>query len=387
MTRRDYLALAPLLISGACGRSKGSGYFGYALIATSGDNSVAVVDLTAFRLLPAIPLGAPPTAVLSAPSMGCSYVLTPSNDSVHVLDQTLTQVASHRLGAGLSQIKLAPGGQTLLGLCRHSHEIVVAETAFGKVGPAAAALPVLYRFKVNGEPLGIDVSRTGHIAVFTSNSGVVELLHPATGLHTRTQMPDSVSAVRFRDDGKLLLVARSQDRSITALDVPSLRIIAELPLAMQPDNLCFSTEGGQLFVSGSGMDAVAIVFPYQFQVDQTVLAGRDPGVMACSHNPDYLFVASASGSDVSVLNVDNRQMLGVVEVGGKPVYLAVTPDNQYALALDKSTGDMAVIRIPSIRDNIAKSPSTHRAKLGAALFTMLNVGDKPVHAAVVPRLA
>ncbi len=109
--------------------------------------------------------------------------------------------------------------------------------------------------------------------------------------------------------------------------------------------------------------------------------------MACSRDPNYLFVASASGSEVSVLSVDNRKMLGIVEVGGTPVHLAITPDNQYALALDKATGNMAVIRIPTIAANISKSAFAHRAKLAAGLFTMLNVGDQPVHAAIVPRQA
>jgi DNA-binding beta-propeller fold protein YncE len=387
MTRRDCLWLAPLLLSSACGRLKGSGFFGYALIATSGDNTLAVVDLTAFRLLPAIPLGAPPTAVVSAPSVGCSYVLTPSTDSVHVVDQTLRRVAAHRLGSGLSQIKLALDGRVLLCLCRRSREIAVAETGYGQTAANAASLSVNRRFKLDAEPLGLDVSPTGDVAVFTGEPGLVELFHLATGLRSRIQFPDPVSALCFREDGKLLLVARPHDRSITALDVPSLRIIAELPLAMQPDNLCFSGDRGQLFVSGTGMDGVAVVFPYQFEVDQTVLAGRDPGVMACSQYPNYLFVASASGSDVSVLSVDNYEMLGVVEVGGKPKYLVITPDNQYALALNETTGDMAVIRIPSISANIARSPADRRYKLVAALFTMLNVGSQPVHAAVVPRQA
>ncbi len=260
MTRRDCLALSPLLLASACGRLQGSGYPGYALIATSGDNALAVVDLSVFQLLPTIPLGAPPAAVVAAPWAGCSYVLTPSTDSVHVVDQTLTRVATHRLGAGLSQIRLAPDGRTLLGLCSQSREIVVAETGVGKAGAGAASLSVVRRFKVDGLPLALDLSRNGRIAVFTGPSGLVELLDPVTGQRTRTQIPDPVSTLRFRDDGKLLLLGRPRDNSITALDVPSLRIIAELPIAMRPDNLCFSGDQGQLFISGTGMDAVALSF-------------------------------------------------------------------------------------------------------------------------------
>jgi DNA-binding beta-propeller fold protein YncE len=172
---------------------------------------------------------------------------------------------------------------------------------------------------------------------------------------------------------------------LTALTVPNLEVMVELPLGMQPQNLCFTPDGGQLFISGRGMDAVAIVFPYNtIEVDETILAGRDPGVMACTPKPrSYLFVGSSSGSDVCILEVATRNMVGVVDVEAVPAYIAVTPDNQYALILDEAAGSMAVIRIPSIRRTFLNM--AHRS--GASLFTMLPVGGKPVHAAIVPRRA
>jgi len=124
------------------------------------------------------------------------------------------------------------------------------------------------------------------------------------------------------------------------------------------------------------------VFPYQtIEVDQTILAGPDPGVMACASRPLYLFVGSASASDVSILDVDTRKVIALVNVGAIPTFIAITPDNQYALILDKRSGNMAVIRIPSIR----RAAHWQNAKSGASLFTILPVGDQPVHAAIVPR--
>ena len=47
MTRREWLALGgSALVGSGCGRRKGTGYPGYALVATSGEDSLAVVDLT-----------------------------------------------------------------------------------------------------------------------------------------------------------------------------------------------------------------------------------------------------------------------------------------------------------------------------------------------------
>ncbi|HEX3682887.1 MAG TPA: hypothetical protein VHU83_10125 [Bryobacteraceae bacterium] len=369
-TRRGWLALALL---SACGRKKATGYPGYALIATAGENSVAAVDLTSFRLVKQIELGAQPRAVL--PAQNRSLVLTPSTGSVQVVDAGLRRVSSHKLADEVSAIRLTPDQKQVVALAVHSRELIIAD---------AASLKVVRRHKLAAEPVALDVASTPYAAVSTREQSAVELFHLETGQRWRAQLPGEIGAVRFRADGQLLLVASLADRSLAALQVPGLQTIAELPLGMAPENLCFNGDAGQLFVSGEGMDAVAIVFPYNtLEVEQTVLAGRDPGVMACSVNPAYLFVASHSGSDVCILDVDSRKVIGIVEVGQKPAYIAITPDSQYALVLDEASGDMAVIHVTGIR----LTAEANRMKSGAALFTVVPVGAQPVQAAIVPRSA
>ncbi|HEY6464412.1 MAG TPA: hypothetical protein VIY69_00385, partial [Candidatus Acidoferrales bacterium] len=114
--------MSALVLSSACRRPKGTGYAGYALVATSGDNSLAVVDLTAFRLLKPIPLDAAPTAVVPGGPENCSYVLTPSTGTVHVVDRNLQRVSSHRLADELSEIRLTPDARCLVAISAKSHE-------------------------------------------------------------------------------------------------------------------------------------------------------------------------------------------------------------------------------------------------------------------------
>jgi DNA-binding beta-propeller fold protein YncE len=375
MTRRDCLILATALISSACGRPKNRGYSGYALIATSGEDSLGVVDLQNFRPLKSIPLGAPPTAVVPARTVSGSYVLTPSTDSVHLIDGNLRVAISRRFGGQVSEIRLAPDG-TLLAIASGSRELILADPA---------SLRVARRIKLAAIPGHFDASENGYVAISAGTSGVVELFHLASGQGHRIQRPGALGPVRFRGDGRLLLVSDLSSRSILALDVPSFEIVAELPLAMRPDNLCFNADQGQLFVSGVGMDGIAIVFPYDvLEVNQTVLAGRDPGVMACSATPAYLFVASASGSDVCIMNIDARKIIGLVEIGGRPTYITITPGDQFALVLSEDSNDMAVVHIPAVLAS-QSDPFKFRYRSGAALFTVVPVGSKPVHAAVIPR--
>lgn len=365
------MAVGGMAVAAACSRKKGTGYDGYALIATSGDNSLAVVDLASFKLLKPIPLGVPPTAVIAGPTDGRSYVLSGAAGTVHIVDDNLNRVTSKKLADELLKLRITPDGKRLVAVASGSRELLEMDPL---------SLRVLRRRKLEAQAMGLDISFSSYAAVSTGERGVIELFNLVTGQHTRTRFPGRVGAVRFRSDGALLLVGNLHDRSLTALDVPTLQVVADLPLAMQPDNLCFSSDGGQVFVSGAGMDGVAIVFPYNtLEVEQTILAGRTPGVMASSERPPYLFVASRNASDVCILDVRTRKMIGIVEVGGLPAHMAITPDSQYALVLDESSGDMAVIHISAIRGNKWKS--------GASLFTMIPVGDQPIDAAIVARPA
>ena len=354
----------------ACARNKGSGFYGYALVACAGDNSLAVVDLTAFRVTSTIPLGASPNLVLAAPA-NRAYALTPLNGTVHLVDSSLRRVISKRIADHVAQIALMDEGKSLMALDSASQQLIQLDPV---------TLAPRSRHKLSVQPDSMDFSATGSVAVANS-AGAVELLNLISGQRSRAQTP-KLGAIRFRADGKVLLAANVQNRSLLALDVPTLETIAELPLAMQPDNLCFNPDQGQLFISGAGMDGVAVVFPYNtLEVDQTLLAGRAPGAMACSANPPFLFVGSSVGPDVCVLNIDTRKVIAFVETGSRPSFIRVTPDSSYVLAFDQAAGDMGVIRVPAIR----VTADARRLKNGAALFTMLSVGTRPVDAAIVQR--
>lgn len=376
MNRRQWLAAGAIALGSACGRKIGAGFPGYALIATAGETSISVIDLSDFQLVKQVQVGGAPEKVFSAPETDHSYVLTPATGSVHAIDASFRRVVSRKLADRLAGLQLTQDGKWLLAILGHGRELLEME---------AASFRVTRRWKLSAEPVALDVAVDGSVAISTGDQGIVELIDRKTGQQKRKELSGAIGQARFRADGKLLMVANCKDQALTALDVPSLQVIVDLPLAMQPENLCFNSDGGQLFVSGRGMDGVAIAFTYwPLEVEQTVLGGRDPGVMACAGNT-YLLIASASGSDVSILTVARRRMVGIVEVGQKPSYIAITPDNQYALVLNEASGDMAVIHVSSIQDKLSDA-AKRRGKAGASLFTMLAVGNQPVHAAIVPRV-
>jgi YVTN family beta-propeller protein len=135
------------------------------------------------------------------------------------------------------------------------------------------------------------------------------------------------------------------------------------------------------------MDAVAIFFPYDTEIWQTVLAGHAPGAMAAVADPRtnppsllYLLVANPDDNRVTVLNPNTQSMTALVQVGREPSQILVTADQKWALVVNAASGDLGVIRLQSV--NPAQSDRVLHYRT-APLFTLIPVGEKPVSAAIV----
>jgi DNA-binding beta-propeller fold protein YncE len=146
-----------------------------------------------------------------------------------------------------------------------------------------------------------------------------------------------------------------------------------------------SADGGQLFITGDGMDAVVVLFPYQTEIYQTILAGRAPGSMTVTAKdvrPSYLMLTNPETDGITVLDIDTYSLVAVVAVGRGPCRILLTPDEQYALVLNEKSGDMAVVRMLALSTTPSGAYRRYRPA-PAPIFTLIPVGDRPVSAAFV----
>lgn len=362
-SRRQFLSLAGLA---GCRRPRNRGFPGYALVSSTRDRSVAVVDLNVFALVHRIPLPAAPAALFAHPSRPLAWALAPESGLVCELDLARLKTARQlRLARAAISIRLDAEGELLWVLCREPAQLAAVRLdRFERVA----------RIPLPAEPLDFDLARYQARAAVSLVSGAVSFVDLQTA---RAGAPLSfgrrASTVRFRSDGRLLLVGDADRPVLSILDVPSGEVVVHLPLAVVPAHFCFKADGGQLFLTGPGADAVVIVYPYRTEVAETVLAGRSPAHMAVSTQPEYLFVASPPTGDVNVLEIDTRRVVAAAPVGEGVGPLAVTPDNQYVLALNRRAGALAVVRIPT---------TVSRRRRLASLFTVVAVGPQPESLAV-----
>ncbi|MGA2181437.1 MAG: twin-arginine translocation signal domain-containing protein [Bryobacteraceae bacterium] len=361
------LGLAALLPS--CRRHRA--FSGYAFVANQEGRAIAAVDLGLFAVTRYIRLDGAPTAIVADPSRQTVYALTPDNGLVH-------EIRADRLALGRTlsiarsavSMRLSADGQSIYVLCRDPQRLVAVSLKDFRVE---------WSVGLAGDPFDFDVAPTGsHAAVSYGKTGAIQLVDLAARRAAPAEtIASETGTLRFlgtREKLENLLVADVSGQMLQALQVPSGRLITKLPLAVRPEHFCFNDDGGQLFITGAGMDAVVIVYPYYTpQIGETVLAGRSPGAMAAS--PTMLFVANSQSGDISIFNIDSRRMVGVAPAGTNPSFITITPDNEYALVLNQDSGDMAVLWIPAL---------TRRHGRISPLFNMIPVGSKPVAAAVLP---
>jgi YVTN family beta-propeller protein len=329
--------------------------------------SVAVVDSGSLRTVGHVSIEGNPTAAIPHPAKNVVLVLTPATGIVHEVSLADWKTArKFRAGAPLHSMRLGPDQHSIWLLSKAARSLteVRLDTLKQSRKMAFTAVPETWDLATDGKAV-ISFPDAGRIETWDLASSK-QLHHTATGGHPTT--------VRFRFDGREILTAVRGERALFISDAATGAPIVRLPLAIEPENLCFKSDGGVLFITGAGADAVTSVYPYRHMVVETVLAGKSPGAMAVSGGlTPLLFVANPPSGDVSVFDIVTRKMIAAVAVGEGPRHILVTPDDRYAMVLNQKSGDMAVILLDALREKRGRGAPP-------PLFTLIRVGAGPVSA-------
>ena len=328
---------------------------------------MAAVNLTHFRVSKQIAMDAAPGLVVAHANGRAALVLLPESGTVaEIAAESLAVTHKRKAADRVLGMRLSADGKRVWLLGSEPQGIAAVELSGWKRERLIGLPHPVQDFDVTPDGATAVVSYSGRkqCALIDLRTGVVK---------AEVDLVTEPGVVRFRPDGKQVLIGSVVGKSVAIADPVTGKVLVILPLPLGPERFCFSTDnGGQMFATGPGMDAVAILYPYQTELAETVLAGREPGAMAI--NDTLLFVTNPPTGDTTVMAIAERQVVARIASGEEPCAVTLTPDGEYALVLNRKSGDMAVVRISKLTDLRYKR---------APLFTVIAVGEDPVAAAVV----
>lgn len=365
MTRISRRSLLLAGFAAACGRKLAPRYQGWLYVASGSERCVAIADLAEFRRMSAISLPQAPDFLFAS----ATRVFAASREGQRLFEIDPVEA---RVSGGIA----LPGTPVAARLLQGDTSALVLTDA----PPALLAIDlrrrrVAARLTLPAAPADMDLSGQMAAVTLPSRHEVLRVELPSLKTAGVTDAGHGCTTVRFRNDGKLILAGAAAERQIVTIDAGSGALLARLPLPIAPARFCFNGDGGQMFVSGEGADVVAIVSPYQSEVGETIIAGRTPGAMAVSDARNLLFVTNPGSGDLTILDIDTRHLSASVHVGEDPGEVLLTPDGEYALVVDRQSGNVSVIRITTVLDHKV------RAK---PLFTVFPTAADARSAIIVP---
>jgi YVTN family beta-propeller protein len=352
----------------ACTRKRAPRYQGWLFVAGGAGKEIAVADLATFRRISTIPLPCSPDQLFWSEDR--VYVLCREARTILEIDAGNFRVAARTALPGKPVAARLLADKTAVAVCADQDALIRVDLA-GRRVVARRALP--------GPPADVDVNDTVAAITVPSKNLILRAALPDLRIAGATDTGAPCTAVRFRRDGKTILAGALTAREIVALDAQYGNLLARLPLPVVPSRFCFNPDGGQMFVTGSGADVVAIVSPFQNEVAETILAGHTPWGMAVSNRNNMLFVTNRDSGDLTVLDIQTRDVWTSVHVGESPGDVLLTPGDEYVLVLDQRSGNVSVVRMTTIlnRKNRTSSPPS-------PLFTVFPTATDARSAVVVP---
>lgn len=339
-------------------------------VASATERGVAVADLSDFRRIGTVALGAKPQSLLRT---GGAISVICSDPALAVrVDPARLRIASKLRLPGRPITAVATSGGNIVVLASDPDCLIVADGDLTRI---------VGRIPLPGAGSAMDAWRDRAAVAMPSLGAIARISIDQLRVLGQTAAGTAGAPLRFRMDGNTLLAGDAAAKQIVTTDWKTGRLLARIPLAVEPRNFCFNADGGQMFVSGPGGDVVAIVAPYQNEAEETIPAGRAPAAMAVSPAQNVLLVCNPPTGDLTILDIDTRELAASVHIGDTPREVLVTPNGEYALVVSGGSGSVAVLRLSTVLNN---GENGLTARIAKPLFTVFPMTNSPDAALILP---
>lgn len=148
-----------------------------------------------------------------------------------------------------------------------------------------------------------------------------------------TQSPVYFSPIHvcFSDNGLVAYVVNQTADSVSVLDVPARKVIAEIPVGPFPAHAALSADGRSLLVTNHHGAAVDVIDLDSRRVVRSITAGFEPYGVTVSADGSRVYVANSLSDTVSLVDAESGQTQCEIPVGRNPRFVSEIPGSDLAV--------------------------------------------------------
>ena len=380
------LAIVALVSFAACTQPPppSPNYREYAYVTNGKSDSVSVIDLRTFRVAATLTVGRGPTGVASSPTKNEIYVANTDSNNVSVIDAEKNAVVA-TIG-----VHRAPG---FVDVSRDGRRAYVANSGSANVSVIDLdQRKVMATIGVGGQPWLARVSPDGKTLAVSNTAGDSVSLIDTDKLAVRATVPVCKEprdiAIALLGEVEKAFVACTGSNQVAAVDLKQAKLLALLDVGKRPEHLTLKPDGGELFVSNRESNNVSIIETTTNEVGSTFMVGNGPADVVITGDNTTAYVAGAGSGSVSVYAIDagrlicatrtalpNSRSMCELPTGRDPEALALSPNQNFLLVVDRQDGAVSVIRT-------APLPGGSKISADRAVVTIIPIGLEPRQIAV-----
>ncbi|HEX3662728.1 MAG TPA: YncE family protein [Acidobacteriaceae bacterium] len=345
----------------------------YAWVTNGGDRSVTVLDLVNMRTAATIPVGDRPVAVAVNPVKDEVYVANAGSGTVSVLSAARNRVAA-TIGVDREPVSIDvdKDGERAYVANAGSNNVSVIDLekrrAMATVGVGES--PAEAKISPDGNTLVVTNRRGGSVTVIDARDLKVRAVFSGCpGASDLVILPDSSKAFAACSDGhQVMAVGLARPESLVP-EERSDRLLDLMDVGPGPAHLAMKPDGGEIFVSNYGGDTVSEIATNADNVGGAYVMGANPlgGVVTADNS--ILWESNFGDNTVGAYSIDDGTRINTVQVGEGPGPLALASGGFLLLAVDRTAGDVSVLR------TVSYTPKG--VPVTGSLFTVMSAGKEP----------
>jgi len=147
----------------------------------------------------------------------------------------------------------------------------------------------------------------------------------------------SIAGIAVDDKQQLLYTVTKENNSLYVYDLKKKKVKKQIPLGGEGYTCLLSNDGSMLYITCWGCDKVILYDTRSQEIDGWIPVGDNPNDMCITGNDKFLFVSNANDNSVSVISLEQKRVIEILNSALYPGSPSGSTTNSVALSDDEKT--------------------------------------------------